>query len=359
MNNNYNKKCKGCGNFFSKDINSPSYVKQLNENTKYCLRCFQWINYRKINNDHVNNALIKKELNQLLLENKCVIIVVDLFDIFNTLIEIKKYKKILIVLNKLDCFPKKFNLNTTINNFKKIVNYVYKKDFEIIFYDAYKKTNLNKINTFIENNSKNKDITYVIGKTNVGKSSLINALLQNNKMQKQLLETPYMNTTISLSKIKINKSIIIDTPGFINEQSYFNYINNDDVQKINEINKFVVNSFNLLDNKQAFFIEKLFYLSTLQITDKASITFYKPKNLKLHRTKQDKVKDILNNDKLNLINFQDQNIKMKTVTIECEPEKKYNLFVNGISLISLKNIVKFSYTCPENMNIFITEFALI
>lgn len=54
-----------------------------------------------------------------------------------------------------------------------------------------------------------------VGQTNVGKSSLINGIFKVNKLQPELTISPYVNTTINLKKIKIDKNEIIDTPDFI------------------------------------------------------------------------------------------------------------------------------------------------
>lgn len=359
--NYYNKKCKGCGQFFSNDINSPSYVMNPTEKTLYCKRCFQIKHYKKINNDNVDEKHIIDVINKIDIKDNFLIIIVDLFDIYNTLIEqYKDYRNKIIVVNKLNALPKKFNSNITLEKISKIVdskNILYK---DIILYDSIEHININRIYKYIKEASKNKKITYVFGKTNTGKSSLINALLRLNKEKELLTVSPYKNTTLNLSKILIEKNTIIDTPGIPNHDSILNFVSNKDIDKLNNNIKFVSKNFQIKNNNQTYFIEGLCYLNAKSIYENASINFYVKQNIKVHSTKFDKIDNVLKNqNKIFNIVLNQKDIKFTKHSYKLNINVKYNIFLNGLCLVSLKNIEIIDIYLPEKINVYITDNAVI
>lgn len=357
--NYYNKKCLGCGQYFSKDINNSAYVNNPNEKTKFCKRCFQLKHYKKIDNSNVTNEMIINQLKEIDFKDNKIIMVIDLFDVINSIVEpLKECNDLVIVVNKLSCLPKQFNSFVTLNKLKEIFLEHKVKFKNIILYDSIQKKNIKRIMDEIKNASFNKKKTYIVGKTNSGKSSLINALLKLNKLDQNLSVSPFPNTTISLSKVKIDRHVIIDTPGFINENSFLSNIDNKYIEKINNSNKFISKTFLLKDNDQAFFIEKLFYIKPTKINEKSSLTFYNLNTIKIHRTKQDNISNILNNEKLDMIIYK-SNSNFKEIEFKLDNTKKYNIFVNGISLISIKNIDNIIIGVNEKIKIHITENALI
>lgn len=359
--NYYNKKCKGCGQFFSDDIKSPSYVVSPNEKTLYCKRCFQIKHYKKVNNENVDEKEIVDVINNIDVKDNFIILVVDLFDIYNTLIDkYKEHKNKIIVVNKLGALPKKFNSHISIEKISKIINSKNILYRDIILYDSIHHININRIYKYINEATKNKKITYVFGKTNTGKSSLINALLRLNKEKQLLTVSPYKNTTLNLSKIKIENNTIIDTPGIPNKHSLLNLISDNDIQKINNNNKFISKNFQIKNINQTYFVEGVCYLNIKSLFDNASINFYIKQNLKVHSTKFDKVNSILKNQsKIFNIILKEKNIKFIKHSYKLNVDVKYNIFLNGLCLISLKNIKIIEIYLPENIDIFITDNAVI
>lgn len=357
--NYYNKKCLGCGQYFSKDVNNSAYVIKPNEKTKFCKRCFQLKHYKKIDNSNVSNEMIINQLKEIDFKDNKIIMVIDLFDVINSIVEsLKNCDDLIIVVNKLSCLPRQFNSFVTLNKLKEIFIENKVKFKNIILYDSVEKKNIKKIMDEIKVATFNRKKVYIVGKTNSGKSSLINALLKFNKLDQNLSVSPFPNTTISLSKVKIDRHIIIDTPGFINETSILSNINNKDIDKINNSNKFISKTFLLKDINQAFLIEKLFYIKPNKINDNSSITFYNLDTIKVHRTKQENILSILKNEKLNMISYKD-NEKFIEHEYKLDNDKKYNIFVNGISLISIKNINNIIIGVNKKIKIYITENALI
>lgn len=356
----YNKKCKGCGLYFSDKENAPSYIKNPNKDTLYCIRCFKLKHYGKIDNSFVNEKDIDSVLKKIITKDNLVFMILDLFDIKNSLIEdFKDHPNIFFLINKLNCLPPKFKINLSIDKIKKIINsegYVCDK---ICFYDVYPHKNISIIMQQIHKNFLNKKITYIVGKTNVGKSSLINALLKFNKVDHKLSVSPFPNTTLDLLKVKIDKYTIIDTPGYINNSNVSNLLDHNLLSIINKNSKFIYKNFFIKDNKQIFFLENLFYIQINQIDKNPNICFYINSIFKVHRTNLSNKEKIIEK-KNEFFKFSlPMNYKKKEKNIELDASKKYNIFVSGICLISLKGINSITIEFPIDIDIYVTENAII
>ena len=70
----------------------------------------------------------------------------------------------------------------------------------------------------------NKKKIIFIGRSNVGKSTIINALLKLNNLDDTLITNNSINTTVNLQQIKINKITIIDTPGYLSQGNLLMYL---------------------------------------------------------------------------------------------------------------------------------------
>lgn len=358
--NYYNKKCLGCGQYFSKDINSPSYVKDANENTKYCKRCFQLKHYGILENQNINDEMIKETLNSIDFSKGSTILILDLFDIENSLLESFKNKEnLLLVVNKIYFYKqlKKYDFIV-----EKIKNYLLSKQWnqKVVFYDSINKFKINEIDQWIKNESRKKRKVYIVGNTNAGKSSLINALLEFNKKEAVLSVSSIKNTTINLSKIDLDKfTSVIDTPGFTNEKNFLSIINTK--KKIN-FKKMTFRSYPLKGNNQIFFLEGIarIYCKKLYQNKSASIQFYLPDNFYIHRTNVKNSKKIIekNNELFSIFLNENYELKM-TEKNNLSSDKKYTLFINGLGLMTIKNVQEIQIEFPKHFNVELIDNSFI
>lgn len=218
-----NKKCMGCGSTLqtsNKDL--IGYVKEEKLDTAlYCERCFKTKNYgevTKVNKTFKIEDIIKKDSTYLYL--------LDVTTISNeTLSIINKLNNVYVVLTKKDLLPK------SVKDYK-LINYI--KDrfnpLDIFIISSKKKYNIDYLyNKLLKNNVKE---IYVVGYSNAGKSSLINALLTSRGLDGNLTVSKNLNTTLYNVKKNIEGITFIDTPGLTNSKSLLNIIDEKIIKKI-------------------------------------------------------------------------------------------------------------------------------
>lgn len=217
------KKCIGCGAVLqSENMGEEGYIKKEKILTaNYCERCFKITHYG-------NSFLIEKQvdinefINKINNQKKPVIYLLDLTCISNTTLELLKNikTKIYLVLTKRDLIPKSVKDKKLISYIKE--NYINIEDIMIV--SSNKMWNIDNLyNKLKKDNIKE---AYVLGYTNSGKSTLINSLLKSKGKNPSIVTSMVPNTTCELINIDLDGFLtIIDTPGFINENSIVNFLN--------------------------------------------------------------------------------------------------------------------------------------
>lgn len=216
------KKCIGCGEILqTTNSDEVGYVKEsVYDKSEYCERCFKIIHYgetsvidKKVDID----AFIEK-INK---ENKPVLYLADITTLSKLTLEpLKKIKtKKYLVLTKRDLLPKSIRSTKVV---KWIQNF-FDETFDIIISSSTKKMNIDLLyDKLISDNIKE---IYIVGFTNSGKSTLVNALLNSKGMKSIVTSSILPNTTTEMVKIKLSDELtIIDTPGFTSERLVMNYI---------------------------------------------------------------------------------------------------------------------------------------
>ena len=205
------KRCIGCGAVLQNtDKRKNGYTPKL-EN-KYCMRCFRLTNY----NDLTETITEKDNEKIIATINKNSYYGFFLIDATNITKEavniyqsIKTRKSLL--LTKIDLLPNNISVNNYINKFKNIYNI---KE-EVYPLSSVKKVNTSKILKIMDELNLNK--AYILGCTNAGKSTLINAML--NKATITTSRIP--NTTLDFINMYIDDKVLTDTPGFVTTTTPF------------------------------------------------------------------------------------------------------------------------------------------
>lgn len=353
-----NLKCKGCGQILNNTKNSIGYTPKLTSNPKLCQRCFQFKYYNKPFDSDITIANAKEKIDNLIINDEYIFLIVDVLFLKTSLVNLSKYKikKLFIIVNKIDCLPKKFNTNITLDFINKtLINYGY-TNYEIIYTSIKNNNSIKRLNKLILGLEKNTKKIF-IGKSNTGKTSLINALLKLNNEPANLTSSHHLNTTLDFKKIKLNKTYIIDTPGFIDENNILNFIGKNHIKTV--ICSKMVNKNFYLCSEQALVIEKLAGLILEKTESKSNVTIYLNSNLNVKRVKKENILKHFDNDKIQLIKYNIDN-KFKTTTFELDTNKKHNIIIHGLCLISInEKVSKFSVMVNKNVKVELVDYAII
>ena len=224
------KKCLGCGVLLQdENILMPGYTTNLEND--FCQRCFRIKNYGEYQLVTNNNVEYMKMLEAVGKTHDLVLYVTDLinlekdFDVIRDIIP----NKMILVLNKRDVLPKSVKEEKLVEFFN---NYNIFFD-EIIPVSTINNFNMDYLLKKIKYYQTSKNV-YVVGRTNAGKSSVINNIIRNySENADSLTSSPLPSTTLNTLSIVVNDYLtLIDTPGLIDSGSIINNLPIELVKKI-------------------------------------------------------------------------------------------------------------------------------
>ncbi len=322
-------RCYGCGAVIqSADVNKIGYVPK---NTKsehiLCQRCFRMKNYHELQASPLSADDFLKTLQKIADEDCLVVYLLDIFD-FNggQIAGIQRHlgnKDLLLVVNKRDILPKSLKSGRLLMWIRRQLKEIGLKPLDIILSSTKNKIGLDDVFGAIEHYRCQRNV-YVVGTTNVGKSSLINHMLQafKEEQDKPLLITTseFPGTTLDIIEIPLGDgSYIYDTPGIINESQVTHYVSQKDLKLIlpsSEIKQRVYQ----LNEKQTLFVGGLARFDFVK-GDKLAVMCYFSNRLELHRTKLENAKDLFHRH---------QALKIEaTNTDDMDSFKKYNFHLKN------------------------------
>lgn len=302
-----NKKCIGCGfQLQSTNKDKEGYIREDKiQSSTYCERCFKTIHYGSV-------KTLEKRFNKedIIKKGRTYLYVIDSLTISKKVLdEIKDIDDVYIVLTKRDLLPKSVKDSKLIKyitdryNVKGvyIISSKNKYNIDYLFNDLVKR-NIKKI--------------YVVGYTNAGKSSLINAILNANNIEGKLTVSKYMNTTLDNIEINLGGIVLVDTPGLTNNDSFLNDI---DAKKY-PINSEIKPRIQLLKKGFMILIDDIIRIENN--SEDVKLVFYISNNIKLQKMK---------------IIKRDNNFKYKT-NINISNEEDITL--EGIGFIKVVNYGK-------------------
>src|SRR5699024_10820143 len=143
---------------------------------------------------------------------------------------------------------------------------------------------LDNVAVRMEELRKNKDI-YVVGVTNVGKSTFINRFIERSLGEKEAITTSYFpGTTLGFIEIPLDKhSALIDTPAIINSSQIAHYVSKKDLKTITPKKEIKSRNYQL-NTKQTLFFGGLLRMDFVK-GDRQTFVCYFSNELPIHRTK--------------------------------------------------------------------------
>ncbi len=289
-------KCSGCGAYLQfDDPRKPGYIpyevyeRRLAEGKEIlCQRCFRIKHYGKFEPVRMDTDFIK-ELKNVIGPFNLVLWVIDITDFEGTYRpEIQKLlegRKVIYAVTKVDLLPKAVSKKEIKEWLKKRLPHKYPEDIRIL--SSVKNFGLNALKKHLL--SFGYDKALVIGVTNVGKSSVVNALSES-----PTLVSPFPGTTLGLIRRKVKgvKFYLYDTPGIMTKDRAIDLVSPECQKETVFVGKLTRRTFKP-EKGRNILVGGLFKISIDYEGDlKPIFQIFTYEGVKLHDTKPEKAKEL-------------------------------------------------------------------
>lgn len=283
-----NKQCQGCGvPLQTENPNEIGYIKSLDQ--EYCVSCFRLKNYgdlSKVTQNKVDPFEMLEKVSQI---DALFVWVVDLFHLEESKIgSLHRWfndKEVVIMATKRELLPKTMSLSKIKNALQPFINESHLNIVDVLitgnFGKMNKDNNIRRLNSLKDEFRKDKIVFF--GKTNVGKSSLINALSNTSDLSVSVLP----GTTIDIVKVASDVEELYDSAGISMNETLLDKLSNETVKLLQQKKTIKPINFQLKDN-QSLIVDGFGYID-FKHEGSYSITCYLPDSVKLHRTKTENV----------------------------------------------------------------------
>ncbi|MBD1382069.1 ribosome biogenesis GTPase YqeH [Metabacillus arenae] len=283
--------CIGCGVKIQTD--EPKKIgyappSSLNKEEIVCQRCFRLKNYNEIQDVSLTDDDFIKILHGIGDTKALIVKIVDIFDFNGSwLTGLNRFvgnNPILLVGNKVDILPKSVNKERLSNWMKREAKELGLKPVDVMLVSSARGTGIKEVTEAIDHLRNGQDV-YVVGCTNVGKSTFINRILKEVSGEEDVITTShYPGTTLDLIEIPLDDgSSLFDTPGIINHHQMAHYIEKKDLKLLSPKKEIKPRVFQLNEKQTLFFggLARFDYVSG----GRTSFVCYIPAELDIHRTK--------------------------------------------------------------------------
>lgn len=288
--------CIGCGAAIqTADKEEAGYTpkaaleKGLETGEVYCQRCFRLRHYNEITDVHISDDEFLRLLHQVGESDALVVNVVDIFDFNGSVIPgLPRFisgNDVLLVGNKRDILPKSVKEGKVTQWLTERAHEEGLRPVDVLLTSAQNKHAIKELIAKIDTYRKGRDV-YVVGVTNVGKSTLINAIIQEITGDQNVITTSrFPGTTLDKIEIPLDDgSFIFDTPGIIHRHQMAHYLTAKDLSYVSPKKEIKPKTYQLNPEQTLFLggLARFDYVSG----DKQGMTAYFDNNLQLHRTKR-------------------------------------------------------------------------
>ncbi|MBB6454349.1 hypothetical protein HNQ94_002824 [Salirhabdus euzebyi] len=300
--------CQGCGvSIQTEDPKELGYAppSSLDREDIICKRCYRLKHYNEVHDVSLTDDDYIKMLDQISHSKGLVVKIIDIFDFngsfISSLPRFTGNNPIVLVGNKVDLLPKSTNPNKVKVWMRRAAKELGLKVEDVFLVSAKKGIGMEEASEGINRLRNRKDV-YVVGCTNVGKSTFINYLIQKTTGEAEAITTSYFpGTTLGFIDIPLDeRSSMYDTPGVINRHQMAHYISDEDLKVITPKKEIKSRVFQL-NEQQTLFFGGLARMDFEQ-GERTSFVCYLSNDLMIHRTKTEKADELYKNHLGELLN---------------------------------------------------------
>ncbi|WP_085523297.1 ribosome biogenesis GTPase YqeH [Tuberibacillus sp. Marseille-P3662] len=353
--------CSGCGAAIQTD--DPKKIgfapeAALKRETVLCKRCFRLNHYNEVPDVQLSDEDFLNMLETISHTNALVVKIVDIFDFTGSWVPgVRRFagnNDVMLVGNKLDLLPQSFNQDKLLKWMRFMSNQAGLKPIDVQLISAEKGTHIKELAALIDNYRDGKDV-YIVGSTNVGKSTFLNQLIQTfaGDDDTGITASQYPGTTLNFIEIPLDdEQSIYDTPGVINPQQMAHFVNADDLKVITP-RKEVKAKIHQLNEGQTLFFGGLARLDFVK-GGFCPFVSYVSNELYIHRTKTENAEALYHNHLGELLS-PPSDTDMWTGLIRHDfkiKEKNTDIVVSGLGWITVKEAgVTVSVHAPKGVGV--------
>ncbi|MGX7109524.1 ribosome biogenesis GTPase YqeH [Facklamia miroungae] len=359
-----NYQCIGCGaEIQSENPEEMGYLpastleKKKIEGNFYCQRCFRLRHYNELQDIQLSDDLFLDRLSSIAEDDAFVVNVIDIFDVEGSMLTgLQRFigsQPFVLVANKADLLPKSIKLARITHWLKQRFFENGLKPEEVYLLSANKPASLKALIDRIDQEVRQHNV-YIVGVTNVGKSTLINQLLRHYGGEKEIITTSdHPGTTLDMIRIPLTETTgIIDTPGIIKENQMAHYLDRKGVKNLLPSQPIKPRIFQLNPGQTLF----LAGVSRIDFSagQKTAFTFYVSNDAYIHRTKTEKADDFYQKHKGQLLSppYQDQLSdfpKLQGRDFQLNPNQ--DIAIAGLGWFTVNEPVQIRVWAPQNVQI--------
>ena len=216
---------------------------------------------------------------------------VDIFDFNGSLIPgLHRFvgdNPVLLVGNKVDILPKSLKKTKLTQWMKERAYEAGIRPVDVLLTSAKKSHEMTELLEKIEEYRDGRDV-YIVGVTNVGKSTLINQIIKNTAgVQDVITTSQFPGTTLDKIEIPLDDGhFLIDTPGIIHRHQMAHYLGKKDLRIIAPLKEIKPKVYQLNEGQTLFLggLARFDFISG----NRASFIAYVSNDVNIHRTKLEK-----------------------------------------------------------------------